>query len=215
MRNGDIRNWVSPQRQPQQPQPAPDARPSPILQRRRRIIESDDSAEEQAIVNDVNPLRMPLPAPAEIIHQPENLAPHNQDIVLLESSESDDESDDMYVMNPRAQHPPQDPLPRLPRNRVQSGSSEPAGARRTPARDGAGVRRSRRQFEAVAAESSDDSSDANESSECIESDTNAQIQYREAIMGVRSARMARAQMRAATSHCPVCALFADYLAHFV
>jgi hypothetical protein len=70
----------------------------------------------------------------------------------------------------------------------------------------------RRRLEAIAAESS--ASDV-DSSECIESDTNAQDLYREAIRGVRNARQARQQIRSATEHCPVCARFAAFLANFM
>lgn len=214
MRNGDIRNWVSPERHNQQPPPAPTAHPPSLHPRRRRIIESDDSTEAQQTMDlppqydNINQTPMLHPEGDATKRQPGHPAPPLQDIVLLQTSESDD----MYVMNHRAPNPPQDAPPQLPRNRRASEVPAPR-SRRTPVRGRQGLRRTRQQFEAAASESSDDMDD--DSSQCIESDTNAQMQYREAIMGVRSARMARAQMRASTTLCPVCALFADFLAHFV
>ena len=67
-------------------------------------------------------------------------------------------------------------------------------------------------MEAAAAESDLEDDD---SSECVESDTNAQQLYREAILGVRNARNSRHQLRSQTTPCNVCALFAQYLQHFV
>jgi hypothetical protein len=200
---------MSPQRQSQEPQLTPNAQVSPMspaLARRRRIIESDDEHPPQN--EHVNPQHMPPPAQDAIIHQPEVIEHTQQDVVVLESSESDD----MYVLNPRAQHQPQSPQTRLPRE--QTAATAASRTRRRSGGGCSGSQRTRRRFVAAAAES-DNQDDDDVSSECIESDTNAQMQYREAIMGVRNARMGRAQLRAATTHCPVCALFADFLAHFV
>jgi hypothetical protein len=75
-------------------------------------------------------------------------------------------------------------------------------------------RSQRRRLEAEAEESSACDCD-DQSSECIESDTDAQDLYRSAIRGVRNARQARQEIRSATEHCPVCAKFAAFLANFL
>jgi hypothetical protein len=64
------------------------------------------------------------------------------------------------------------------------------------------------------AEASESSAESDSDSSCVETDTNARSQYRDAIMGVRNAQRARQQMRARTQSCPTCALFASFLRAF-
>jgi hypothetical protein len=64
-------------------------------------------------------------------------------------------------------------------------------------------------------EASESSAVTDSDSSCVETDTNARSQYRDAILGVRNAMRGRQQMRARTEHCPVCAQFASFLAHFL
>ena len=52
------------------------------------------------------------------------------------------------------------------------------------------------------------------SESCDESSENAGDLYRSAILGVHSAQRGRQQVRAATTHCPVCAKLAALLDHF-
>ncbi len=194
----DIRNWLSPKSMhaPQLQQPI---RQTPTQTRRRRIIESDDSDNERQIQSQV---------PQENAAQPQHAAPPalpaaTTETVLLNSSESDD----LYVP--------------LPRSTCQIESSTPhhsdhealpifANKRRNTIRAVRG-RRSRRRYEEQAEEASD-IEDA--SSECAENDTDARQQYHEAIMGVRNAKIARAQLHSKTVPCPVCALFASFMQHF-
>jgi hypothetical protein len=72
------------------------------------------------------------------------------------------------------------------------------------------TRAQRRRIEAEASESTG----SDDSSSCSESDENAQQLYRDAIRGVRNARQARTQVRAATQHCVVCSTFAAFVANF-
>ena len=51
--------------------------------------------------------------------------------------------------------------------------------------------------------------------QCVETDTGAQDLYRDAILGIRNARNARAQLRSSTAPCPVCALFAAFIRHYM
>ena len=209
-RNNDIRSWMSPQRTT----PPQQATPSPLQQRRRRIIESDssdDNIPEPLQPNDAGhmpdpPIQPPPPAaPIPALHAP-----------VIEVID-DSESDDMYI--PLPQHIIQQVVsserPGQPgRQRISPPEPVPAGRRRAPARaappanDGRNVRRR------IAAEAEESELEDDDSSECIESDTNAQEQYRSAILGIRNARNARAQMRANTTFCPHCALFAEFIAHF-
>lgn len=73
------------------------------------------------------------------------------------------------------------------------------------------TRAQRRRLEAIASESSG----SDDSSDCSESDEDAQQMYRDAIRGVRNARQARNQVRTATQHCVVCATFAKFVANFL
>ncbi len=211
-RNSDIRNWMSPQRMT----PLQQATPSPLQQRRRRIIESDDSDAEL------------LPAPlghnvARSIEEPENPLPPQADhppaaqapvIEIIEDSESDD----MYIPLPqhrRQQDAPPERQAHPGRQRPSPPNPVPEGRRRVPARAAPpsnNVRNVRRRIVAEAEESEQEDDD---SSECIESDTDAQQLYREAILGVRNARNNRMHVRSHTTPCSVCAIFAQYLQHFI
>ena len=210
LRNNDIRSWMSPQRTP----PLQQATASPLQQRRRRIIESDDSDEE-------------LPAPsqpnvAHIIEEPENPLPPQADpppaaqAPVIEVID-DSESDDMYI--PLPQHTRQQNV--LPERQAQPGRQRPSPApvpnsrRRAPARAAPPANNDRNLRRRFAGEAEESEQEDDDSSECIESDTNAQQLYREAILGVRNARNSRLHMRSHTTPCNVCAIFAQYLQHFM
>ncbi len=205
MRDGDIRDWASPHRQSRQTPPAI----APVLPRRRRIIESDDDDEEQPVglqPQNANAIDQPMPQLDPPLPRPALPPP---DVVLLDTSESDD----MYVYN-AAMLPPLEQAPQVRSVRETSTETTPARARRVPDRSNTGRRAaSRCRFEEEAEESTDVSDD--NSRDCIESDTSARRLYHDAMLGVRNARNARAQMRRITTSCPVCAIFAEYLAHFV
>jgi len=192
--------------------PLQQSTPSPQQQRRRRIIESDDSNED-----------LPAPLQAIVIDEPQIRPPPQADPLpaaqeqVIELSE-DSESDDMYI--PLPQHIIQQVVsserPGQPgRQRISPPEPVPAGRRRAPARaappanDGRNVRRR------IAAEAEESELEDDDSSECIESDTNAQQLYREAILGVRNARHSRMHMRSQTTPCSVCAIFAQYIQHFM
>jgi len=209
-RNSDIRSWMSPQRTPTPQQ----ATPSPLQQRRRRIIESDDSNEELPAPLRPNDARNneepdnPLPLQAN----PQPAAQHPAIEVI-----DDSESDDMYI--PLPQHTRQQNA--LPERQAQPGRQRPSpnpvpvSRRQAPARAAPPANNVRNQRRRIAGEAEETDQEDDDSSECIESDTNAQQLYREAILGVRNARNSRLHMRSHTTPCSVCAIFAQFLQHFV
>lgn len=108
------------------------------------------------------------------------------------------------AQSPRTgQRPPASPQEHFGRQ-AQSQRRQP-----TPATNH--TRAQRRRLEAEASESSG----ADDSSACSESDVDAQQMYRDAIRGVRNARQARTQVRSATQHCVVCSIFAKFVANFL
>ena len=210
-RNGDIRGWMSPQRSA----PPQQATPSPLQPRRRRIIESDSSNEDLPVPLQPDAARimqkLQIPPPPQSAPLPAPQAP------VIELTD-DSESDDMYIPLPQQTIqqviPPETPA-QLERQRVAPQARLSEGRRRASARTAPlanNGRNLRRRIEAVAEESE---LEDDESSECIESDTNAQQLYREAILGVRNARNSRIHMRSNTTPCNVCAIFAQYLQHFI
>ena len=210
-RNGDIRSWISPQRMT----PPQQATPSPLQQRRRRIIESDDSNED-------HPASL-QPIAARIFQQPQILPPPQEDPLpaaqapVIELSDNS-ESDDMYIPLPqhaRQQVAPPERTAQRGRQRVTPPDSVPEGRRRVTVRASPPVNNGRNLRRRFAVEAEESELEDDDSSECIESDTNARQLYREAILGVRNARNSRVHMRSHTTPCNVCAIFAQYLQHFM
>ena len=202
MRNGDIRNWTSPLRpRGHQPQQLPPDSPLPEPPRRRiRIVESDDDQQPQRDNAEevmINPSQSTPPAAVQQ-PSPQHALPA-ADVVHVDTSESED----IYLLLPQSNQPQED---QLCGEVLHSPASPPAHRGRYPDRA-----HRRRRFEASAVETSAD----DDSSECIESDTGAQDLYREAILGIRNARNARAQLRSSTAPCPVCALFAAFIRHYM
>ena len=106
----------------------------------------------------------------------------------------------------------QENIPPQPALAMQSPSPPAHFRRRHHQQPHCNTRSRRRRLEAEAVESA---AGDDPSSECIESESDAQDLYRSAIRGVRNARQARQQIRSATQHCPVCAKFAAFIAHFI
>ena len=197
----DIRKWLSPPR-------ASSSNTTPS--RRRRVMSTSDSEDERAHYhpggnaagNDADtqvPITANTPQPIRI-----------DDVVVLETSA--ESSDDMWIRPPVRE--------RSEASQQQQGHIAGRRTARNPARnttrrprpDAQPQRPQRRMRPAEAAESSAETDD---DSSCVESDTNARSQYRDAILGVRNANRARQQMRANTQRCPVCAQFAAFLIHFM
>jgi hypothetical protein len=174
---------------------------------RRRIVTSDDDL-PFAVVNGHSAAEIPN---AKLHHHD-----HVDPAIVIESSE-EDESDDIWVRprhDVRQQHHEQPPAhiqPHATPSQQQQHLASPRNRRRQQPQPHQTTPRQRRRLEAAAVESA---ASNDESSDCIESDTNAQDLYRSAIRGVRNARHARQQIRSVTEHCPVCSKFAVFLAHF-
>jgi len=195
----DIRQWLSPLR-------ASSSNTTPV--RRRRIMSTSDSEEERT---QYHPGWNAAGNGADTrVLNASNTAPktHIENVVVLESSA--ESSNDIWLR----------PLEATDDQQLQQGQT--AGTRtlrnsdrnvtRRP-RPEAQPRRPKRRMRQAEAEESSVETDYNSS--CVESDINARSQYRDAILGVRSANRARQQMRAITQCCPICAQFATYLAHFM
>lgn len=179
-----------------------------ITPNRRRIITSDD--EQPMVPENIQP-------PAEVPNAEHRIHVQVDQAIVIASSEEDD-PDDMWVTprhNARRQQHDErtDNIRPLPVHAQQHRPrASPPNYRMRQQQPHRNSPRQRRRLEAAAVETS--ASD-DRSSDCIESDTDAQDLYRSAIRGVRNARQARQQMRLATEHCPVCANFAAFLAHFM
>jgi hypothetical protein len=137
--------------------------------------------------------------------------------IVIESSDEDD-PDDIWV-RPSHSAPQQQQEQRQPPVQPQAApaqrqqqQAQTRNLRRQQPKPLQTPPQLRRRLEAAAVES--DASD-DDSSECIESDTNAQDLYRSAIRGVRNARQARQHIRTDTEHCHVCSKFAAFIANFV
>jgi hypothetical protein len=202
MRNGDIRNWTSPLRTPgHQPQQAPPDSPLPEPPRRRiRIVESDDDEQPQRDNAEEVMINPPQSPHSAAVQQPSpQHAEPAADVVHVDTSESED----IYLLLPQSDRPPED---QLCGEGLPSPATSTAHSRRYPVRASR-----RRRFEA----SAEETSAVDDSSECVETDTGAQDLYRDAILGIRNARNARAQLRSSTAPCPVCALFAAFIRHYM
>jgi|LauGreDrversion4_2_1035121.scaffolds.fasta_scaffold68956_2 hypothetical protein len=199
----DIRKWIG----------SPRGSTSGTPARRRRVISTSDSEadnenrpfDQTQVRNhiDVGNQQVPAPTASDVD------APKSPEVIHLATTSEDS----MYVpcsfriesggaaqpaernnhrMRTRAQHID------------QRGSSSSVGNKRS--------RKTRPIFSAEAEETSNTGSS---SADCIESDTDAQNLYRQAIAGVRNAGNARSNHRRSSMHCPVCAKFAAYLQHFL
>jgi hypothetical protein len=194
----DIRSWMSPRSQQNALHPH-NMNQQHQLQtpRRRRIITSDSSSpdltthrQEQQATATADSGDLGGGGAAAVI---------NVEVVQLDSS-----SDSMVLLQQNDENTP-------PRRRQREDEpAQPRSSHRRSSRHLSSTRRRRIEDVAVESEHADENS-----SDCIESDTMAQHLYRNTILGVRNARHARAQLRAETAQCPVCAMFAAFLRHFI
>ena len=95
------------------------------------------------------------------------------------------------------------------RTRGQANNQRCSGGRRV------GIKRSRKIIPKYSVEAEETSDSGSSLANCVESDTDAQDLYRQAISGVRNAGNARSNHRRSSMHCAVCAKFAEYLQHFL
>jgi hypothetical protein len=188
-----------------------------LPERRRRVMLSSGSEEELTM----NTSASRTPQLQQRIASGNGEGHHvgetrDANVVVLESS-SDEESDR------------QRPVLRTDGGR-QSGANGQEAGRQAQAHCGAGVSRTRmpltvvnshhvppshRSQHAEASESSLLPTEDDESSPCVEFDTDARSQYRDAILGVSNAHRARHQMRGRSQVCPTCSLFASFMGNFI
>ena len=196
----DIRKWLSPQK-------CSSSNTTPS--RRRRVMSTSDSEQERTHYHPGGN------AAENVVPNATNTPPpiRGDDVVVLESSA--ESSDDMWICPPVRERTEASHEQQCQRGQTAGSRTPRNSARSTPrqTRPAAQPRRpQRRMRQAEAAESSVETDD---DSSCVESDTNARSQYRDAILGVRNANRARQQMRTNTQRCPICAQFAAYLIHFM
>jgi len=200
----DIRDWIS---SPGESNGTPS--------RRRRVMSTSDSEEERNL-SAQRPL--PLPHPQNDLtndgNQPEIIHSDAGDVINLTSSSEDS----MYIPHPRQQT--SGGAARPVRQQAPGGAARPVrrniGGPRASGRGRRcnGKKQSQKKKPNFSAEAEEwDTTD--DSSDCDESDPDAQCLYRQAMNGVRNAGNARNNLRRATINCPVCALFAEYLQHFL
>jgi hypothetical protein len=186
--------------------------------RRRRVMSSSGSEQEQTTNTSASRTQR-----LQLRVETQNGAGYHAgetgdaDVVLLESS-ADEESDR------------QRPELRPDVGRQSDVYGHTAG-RQAQAHCGAGVSRTRMLLTAVNsrhvlpsnrnlhAEASESSllatTEDDESSQCVGTDTDTRSQYRDAILGVSNARRSRQQMRSGSQVCPTCALFASFMGNFI
>ena len=195
----DIRQWMS-------STGTPSSFSTP--KRRRRVMTTTDSEEDRGQHSRQAQTPQTLPRPASQESTSAAIA-RDGNVIILETS-SDDmreaavsgaEQQQLITGHHQMQH------------RRAAGNDVPmsraANINHTPR-----ARLPQRRRSMPEAEASESSAESDSDSSCVETDTNARSQYRDAIMGVRNAQRARQQMRARTQSCPTCALFASFLRAF-
>lgn len=201
----DIRQWLS----------SPGSSTNGTPARRRRVMSTSDSEEERNMSSQHQP---PALQDIEINdgnqqqtgHQDANeIAPEEPDVIQLSSSSEDS----TYLLLPTQQEsggaaPPARRISRSMSAAARGKSQHGAGQRCI------GKKRSKRSKPKFSAEA-EETDATDDSSECDESEPDAQCLYRQAMNGVRNAGNARTNLRRATINCPVCAQFAAFLQHFL
>jgi hypothetical protein len=203
----DIRNWMS--------SPGNSTNGTPA--RRRRVMTTSDSEEEKN-QSTQGSQHLPRLQQANAIHDGNQQhdshadaggnAPEERNVIQLDSSSDDS----MYVPLPSQMETGGAARQTERNNRNLSTGAQrkkPAGSKQSK-----GQKKSKKSKPNFRAEAEETSTTDN-SSDCDESDQDAQCLYRQAMNGVRNAGNARQNLRGATMNCPVCAKFAAYLQHFL
>jgi hypothetical protein len=201
----DIREWFS----------SPGSSTNGTPARRRRVMSTSDSEEERNMSSQKQPppqqdIEINVGNQQDTGHQHANeIAPEEPDVIQLSSSSEDS----TYLLLPTQQ---------------ESGGAAPSARRNSRGMSAAargkrkhgtgprcnGEKRSKRSKPKFSAEA-EETDATDDSSECDESEPDAQCLYRQAMNGVRNAGNARTNHRRATINCPVCAQFAAFLQHFL
>jgi hypothetical protein len=204
----DIRSWLTPEKG------SANATPS----RRRRVMTTTDSEEERSLqarpavaaqdhihnVDEVNGAQQLVSAKGSGHDEPAAQATVH---VISASSDSDDSMVLLLSSRGAAQQ-----APIMATNKRGSVTQSKVNTR---SRSAGKKKRSRNPVQKFCGEAEETSSTGSATSNCDESEPDAQMLYRQAITGVRNAHNARSQRRIATLNCPVCTKFAEYLQHFL
>ena len=206
----DIRKWIS----------SPSSAGGTPARRRRVMSTSDSEAERNQTPQRPLPLQPPSTQTAILGGDQQASVPAaasagaaaSPEVIALSSSE-----DSMYIPLPRRQASGGVDQPARQTNRAGTTRSRGNNQRGTGAtgRSSVGNKRSKKSEPKFCGEASESSTTDKPSSDCSESDPDAQCLYRSAISGVRNATNARLNLRRQTVNCPVCAKFAAYLQHFL
>lgn len=203
----DIRKYLSaPAAQSSRKQP----------KRRRRVMSTSDSEMERSMHSGQHQTPETQQHAVAAQESAQAATASDGEVVILETSSDSDDMRAAAGCGSELQQPCQSRgLPHQQHQRRAAGNHVPmsptANTNNTPrARP---PQRRRRRLEAVEAIESSALTDSDSS--CADTDTNARSQYRDAILGVRSAQRARQQMRARTQSCPTCALFTSFLQAFL
>jgi hypothetical protein len=207
----DIRSWLTPEKGSENTTPS----------RRRRVMTTSDSDEERSL--------QARPAITAQDHIP-NVDEANgaQQLVSADGSGHDDtaaqatvhvisassDSDDSMVLLLSRQKPSSGAAQQAPIMATNKRGSVTQSKVNTRSRSAGKKKRSRNPVQKFCGEAEEASSTGSATSNCDESEPDAQMLYRQAMNGVRNAHNARSQRRIATMNCPVCTKFAEYLQHF-
>jgi len=200
----DIRDWIS--------SPGSSAKGTPA--RRRRVMSTSDSEAERNLGAE-SQQQQPHHQNANMINDGNprdddagDNAQEERQVIQLDSSSDDS----MYLPFPRQQGSEGAARP-ASRNHLGLGTGAVRNNLRGSTR-GIGKKRSKKSKPKFCAEA-EESDTTEDSSDCDESDPDAQCLYRQAMNGVRNAKNARTILRGSTMNCTVCAKFAAYLQHFL
>jgi hypothetical protein len=206
----DIRKWMS----------SPGNNNTRTPSRRRRVMSTSESEEERnmssqrahqlpdtPIVND------DTNGPVSDRHNTEAAGPATPEVIQLSTTSEDS----MYVPLARQSESRGSALPahENSRNSHHIGRHSQRSSTQLRQHHGSGRKRPKYSELNFCCEAEETSTSDTSTSQCDESEPNAQILYRQAITGVRNAMNSRSQLRRATINCPVCDKFAAYLQHFL
>ena len=195
----DIRTWLT---------SSGDRSSNAAPKRRRRVMSTSDSEAERSM-HSHQPTPQMQPSAAAAQESAEAATDRDGEVIIVETS-SDDLSAEAEGSLRQRQLNTRHLQRQLRRDAGSNVPLSPTANHHTPRSRAPQRRRIRR-----AVEASESSALTDSDSSCVESDTNARSQYRDAILGVRNAQFARRQMRARNQTCPTCALFASFLQSFL
>ena len=206
----DIRKWMS----------SPGNNNTRTPSRRRRVMSTSESEEERNMSSQ-RPHQLPQ-------SQNVNQSTDGQASDRANTATAEPETPEVIQLSTTSEDSMYVPLPRQPESRSsaqpaimnshgshRSGRHTQRGSTQRRQLNGTARKRPRNSKLNCCCEAEETSTSDTSTSQCDESEPNAQMLYQQAIIGVRNARNSRSQLRKATMNCPVCEKFAAYLQHFL